>query len=72
MIEPEPGIVEVDGKETLQRMGLGCPDVPVAVAALRGRGVEFAESRELHLEDRGALTRTWLGGVMFELVHDQA
>ena len=71
LIEPEPGIVEVDGEETLQRMGLGCPDVPVAVAALRGRGVEFAESRELHLEDRGALTRTWLGGVMFELVHDE-
>ena len=37
MIEPEPSIVEVDGEETLQRMGLGCPDVPVAVVAQRGR-----------------------------------
>ncbi len=72
LIEPEPGIVEVDGDETLQRMGLGCPDVAAAVAALRLRGVEFVESRALHTEDRGALTRNWLGGVMFELVHDQA
>ena len=72
LIEPEPGIVEVEGEETLQRMGLGCPDVPAAVSALRGRGVEFVESKDLHSQDRGALTRNWLGGVMFELVHDQA
>ena len=70
LIEPEPGIVEVEGEESLQRMGLGAPDVPAAVAALRSRGVEFVESSGLHTEDRGALTKTWLGGVMFELVHD--
>ena len=70
LIEPEPGIVEVEGEETLQRMGLGCPDVPVAVSTLRKRGVEFVESKDVHSQDRGALTRNWLGGVMFELVHD--
>jgi 4-hydroxyphenylpyruvate dioxygenase len=72
LIEPEPGIVDVEGEETLQRMGLGAPDVPAAVAALRARGVEFVESSDIHTEDRGALTRSWLGGVMFELVHDKA
>ena len=71
LIEPEPGIVEVEGEEMLQRMGLGTPDVPAAVAALRARGVEFVESTDLHTEDRGALTRNWLGGVMFELVQDR-
>ena len=70
LIEPEPGIVDVEGEETLQRMGLGTPDVPAAVSALRARGVEFVESSDIHTEDRGALTRSWLGGVMFELVHD--
>jgi 4-hydroxyphenylpyruvate dioxygenase len=71
LIEPEPGIVEVEGEESLRRMGLGTPDVPVAVAALRARGVEFVESRDLHTESRGALTVPQLGGVMFELVHDE-
>ena len=69
LIEPEPGIVEVEGEESLQRMGLGAPDVPAAVAALSARGVEFVEGAGVHTEDRGALTRTWMGGVMFELVH---
>jgi 4-hydroxyphenylpyruvate dioxygenase len=52
-------------------MGLGAPDVPAAVAALRQRGVEFIESAGLHVAQRGALTARWLGGVMFELVHDE-
>ena len=75
VLEPEPGIVDPSlagaGEETLQRMGLGAPDVPAAVSALRARGVEFVESPGLHTEDRGALTKTWLGGVMFELVQDK-
>ncbi len=70
LIEPEPGIVDVEGEESLQRMGLGTADVPAAVAALRGRGVEFVESSDLHSGDRRAITVSWLGGVMFELVHD--
>ncbi len=68
LIEPEPGVLDVEDDECLQRIGLGTPDVLATVAALRVRGVEFVESRGVHVEDRGALTRTWLGGVMFELV----
>jgi 4-hydroxyphenylpyruvate dioxygenase len=68
LIEPEPGVLDVEDDECLQRIGLGTPDVRATVAALRVRGVEFVESRGVHVADRGALTRTWLGGVMFELV----
>jgi 4-hydroxyphenylpyruvate dioxygenase len=68
LIEPEPGLVEVEGQESLQRLGLGTADVAAAVAALRARGVAFVESKELHSEARGALTVPQLGGVMFELV----
>ena len=71
LIEPEPGIVDVEGEETLQRMGLGCTDVPAAVAALRARGVDFVAAANAAAAQRGALTRSWLGGVMFELVLDQ-
>ena len=70
LIEPEPGIVDAEGDERLQRLGLGTPDVPAAVAALRQRGVEFVEPGSVQTAQRGALTKTWLGGVMFELVHN--
>ncbi len=69
LIEPEPGLLDVEGEESLQRIGLGTPDVPAAVAALRARGVSFVEAGELHTEARGALTVAQLGGLMFELVH---
>lgn len=69
LIEPEPGIVEVEGEESLQRIGFGTPDVLATVAALRKRGVGFVESQGVHSETRGALTQSYLGGAMFELVH---
>ena len=69
LIEPEPGLPDVAGEESLQRIGLGTPDVPAAVAALRARGVAFVESSDLHSGARGALTVAQLGGLMFELVH---
>lgn len=70
LVEPEPWQEESDNSpERLQRIGLGVPDVPRAVATLKGRGVEFVESARLHPEDRGALTRQALGTVAFELVH---
>ena len=69
LIEPEPWMDADDSPECLQRIGLGTPDVAAAVQALKGRGVEFVESTQLHPEDRGALTRTVLGSVSFELVH---
>ncbi len=71
LIEPMPGIFEAEPTEMLQRVGLGTPDVLATVAALRKRGVEFVESQGVHSETRGALTQSQLGGVMFELVHDE-
>jgi 4-hydroxyphenylpyruvate dioxygenase len=70
LIEPDPSVLEVEGDEGLQRIGLGASDVLAAVAELSKRGVEFVESRGVHTEDRGALTKTWLGSVSFELVHN--
>jgi 4-hydroxyphenylpyruvate dioxygenase len=31
--------------------------------------MEFVETPQAHTESRGAITRTYLGSVMFELVH---
>lgn len=70
LIEPKPGILDVEPDEMLQRIGLGTPDVLATVNALRARGVGFVESSGVHTETRGALTQSYLGGVMFELVHD--
>jgi 4-hydroxyphenylpyruvate dioxygenase len=71
LIEPMPGIFEAEPVEMLQRVGLGTPDVLASVEALRKRGVAFVESQDVHSEKRGALTQSQLGGVMFELVHDE-
>ena len=68
----EPEVMELDMDEKLQRVGLGVPDVLAAVAALRKLGVEFVESNEVHAEARGAITKTYLGSVMFELVQSKA
>jgi len=71
LIEPKPGILDVEPEESLHRIGLGTPDVLATVNALRGRGVTFVESEGLHSDPRGALTQSQLGGLMFELVHDE-
>jgi 4-hydroxyphenylpyruvate dioxygenase len=70
LIEPEAGLLDVEDDEQLQRVGLGTADVLGTVAQLSRRGVEFVQSKAVQSEDRGALTRTWLGSVSFELVHD--
>ena len=70
LVEPPPGLDDVECEEMLQRIGLGAPDVPKAVAALRARGVEFVEGVQVHSGVRGALTKP-VGGMMFELVHDE-
>lgn len=67
VIEPEPD--SLDTRERLQRIGLGVPDVLAAVRALRALGMEFVETEAAHTERRGAITKTYLGGVVFELVH---
>jgi 4-hydroxyphenylpyruvate dioxygenase len=71
LIEPKPGILDVEPDESLQRVGLGTADVLEAVKTLRERGVGFVESSGVHSDPRGALTQAYLGGVMFELVHDE-
>ncbi len=71
LIEPD-SFDDDDARENLQRVGIGTPDVAAAVAALRARGVQFVDSAQLHPDDRGALTRTELGSVAFELVHRPA
>jgi 4-hydroxyphenylpyruvate dioxygenase len=70
LIEPEPGVLDVEDDECLQRIGLGAADVPAAIEALRGRGVEFVSSGGPERDARGALTRTMMGSVSFELVHN--
>jgi 4-hydroxyphenylpyruvate dioxygenase len=69
LIEPEPDLGLLDNGERLQRIGLGVPDVMAAVQALRARGVEFIETGVVQPGQRGALTKTYLGSVVFELVH---
>ena len=71
LIEPEPAAVDVEWEEHLQRIGLGAPDIPAAVKALEHRGVEFVASETVHASERGALTKSYLGSVMFELVRSQ-
>ncbi|HEY1228652.1 MAG TPA: VOC family protein [Ramlibacter sp.] len=69
LVEPEPDVD--DGQERLQRIGLGVPDVLAAVKALRELGMEFVETEAAHTERRGALTKSDLGSVVFELVHSE-
>jgi len=68
LVEPEADAADAQQEESLQRVGFGVSDVLAAVKELRGRGVEFVESEGVHSESRGALTRSQLGSVMFELV----
>ncbi len=71
LIEPKPGILDIEPEESLHRVGLGVSDVLQAVTLLRERGVRFIETGGVHSDPRGALTESQLGGVMFELVHDE-
>lgn len=71
LIEPETAASDVEWEEHLQRVGLGTPDVPAAVAQLERRGVELLASESVHASERGALTKAYLGSVMFELVHSE-
>ena len=66
LVEPEVNVL--DANERLQRIGLGVPDVLVAVKTLRNLGIEFVETAAAHTEQRGAISKTYLGSVVFELV----
>jgi len=62
-----------DGEdERLHRVALGTPEVATAVQTLAARGVEFVGVPDPAAAARGALTRTWLDGLMFELVRHNA
>jgi 4-hydroxyphenylpyruvate dioxygenase len=71
LIEPDAAASDVEWEEHLQRVGLGAPDVRKAVAQLERRGIEFVASESVHTSERGALTKPYLGSVMFELVHTE-
>ncbi len=70
LIEPELGVLDVKDDECLQRMGLGTPNVAMTVEQLLKAGVDFLVSKDPDDKNKGALTRTQMGSVTFELVHD--
>ena len=70
LIEPDPVMV-IDSDERLQRVAFGTADVLGAVKLLQSRGVNFVDTDSLHVESRGALTKSWFGSLMFELVHHE-
>ena len=69
LVEPDPNVL--DSSERLQRIGIGVPDVLDAVRQMRARGLEFVETPAAHTESRGAISKTYLGSVVFELVHSE-
>jgi 4-hydroxyphenylpyruvate dioxygenase len=70
LIEPDPAAEPAEEHEMFHRIGFGTADVPVAVNLLRRRGVDFVEGGGVQVTERGAITRTVLRSVVFELVHD--
>jgi 4-hydroxyphenylpyruvate dioxygenase len=70
LIEPEPGVLSVEEDERLHRLAFGTSDVPAAVAHLKTQGVEFVGAHSPEDVMKGALTRSWLGSLSFELVKD--
>jgi 4-hydroxyphenylpyruvate dioxygenase len=68
LIEPPAGSEDIEWEERLLRLGIGAPDVPAAVSALRERGIVFVDRNPIQPSDKGALTQIYLGGVTFELV----
>ena len=68
LVEPPPGAEEVHWEEGLVRVGLGAPDIPKAVKALKDRGIVFVDHGAVQPSDKGALTQVYLDGVNFELV----
>jgi 4-hydroxyphenylpyruvate dioxygenase len=70
LIEPDPVLV-IDRNERLQRVAFGAPDVLATAKALQRRDVAIVGTTSLHVESHGALTKTWFGSLMFELVHHE-
>lgn len=68
LVEPPEGADDIQWEEGLVRIGLGAPDVPAAVRALKERGIVFIDHGAVQPSDKGALTQFYLGGATFELV----
>lgn len=69
LIEPDGSAQFAPMEEHLQRIGIATPDVVSTANTLESRGIEFLATDIVHTTERGALTKSVLGGVMFELVH---
>lgn len=69
LIEPDGSAQFAPMEEHLQRIGFGTDDVLATAGELEKRGIEFLATEKVHTNERGALTKAILGGVMFELVH---
>ncbi|MES2262246.1 MAG: 4-hydroxyphenylpyruvate dioxygenase [Pseudomonadota bacterium] len=68
LVEPPAGAAGLQWGEQLIRIGLGAPDVPAAVRALKQRGIVFVDRTDVQPNEKGALTQMYKGGVSFELV----
>jgi 4-hydroxyphenylpyruvate dioxygenase len=68
LIEPPEGAGSLHWDEQLIRIGIGAPDVLVAVKELKQRGIIFVDRAQVQANEKGALTQLYKGGVSFELV----
>ena len=71
LIDPGEASADIHTDEQLQRIGIGTPDVVATLQTLEKRGIEFMSTENVHSNERGALTKAYLGSVMFELVHSE-
>lgn len=69
LIEPDGTAQFAPMEEHLQRIGFGTDNVLATASELEKLGIEFLSTEKVHTNERGALTKALLGGVMFELVH---
>jgi 4-hydroxyphenylpyruvate dioxygenase len=69
LIEPPAGNEDFQWTEDLLRIGIGTIDVERTTEQLRERGVDFVQLDPIRPSEKGALTKLYLGGVSFELVH---
>jgi 4-hydroxyphenylpyruvate dioxygenase len=69
LIEPPAGSEDFHWTEDLLRIGLGTADVERTTQTLRERGIDFVQLDPIRPSEKGALTKLYLGGVSFELVH---
>ncbi|MGS0744124.1 4-hydroxyphenylpyruvate dioxygenase, partial [Glaciimonas sp. GG7] len=68
LVEPPEGAAGLQWDEQLIRVGIGAPDVLVAVRELQQRGIIFVDHKAIQSSEKGALTQLYKSGVSFELV----